>query len=129
MPATPIGDIVIRAIPMPADTNANGDIFGGWLMSQMDLGGAVVARRAAGSRVVTVAVNAMTFVAPVNVGDMVTFYGRLLGVGRTSLRVAVEAWVERYVDGEQLRVTHGTFAYVAIDDAGRKRVIGEGSTV
>ena len=127
MPPAPSGEIVIRAIPMPADTNANGDIFGGWLMSQMDLGGAVVARRAAGSRVVTVAVNAMTFVAPVNVGDMVTFYGRLLGVGRTSIRVAVEAWVERYADGEQRRVTEGTFVYVAIDESGRKRAVGTGA--
>lgn len=99
---------------MPADTNANGDIFGGWLMSQMDLGGAVLARTLARSRVVTIAIDGMSFVAPVNVGDTVTCYGELLSVGRTSMKIRVEAWVQRYTDGSQLRVTEGIFTYVAI---------------
>ncbi|HEY0947404.1 MAG TPA: acyl-CoA thioester hydrolase YciA [Opitutaceae bacterium] len=118
-PAAPTGEIVIRTIAMPADTNANGDVFGGWLMSQMDLGGAVLARTVARSRVVTVAVDGMSFVAPVNVGDTITCYAKLAAIGRTSLRIDVEAWVQRFTDGTQRRVTEGIFTYVAIDDAGR----------
>ena len=86
----PQGEIVIRAIAMPADTNSNGDIFGGWIVSQMDLGGAVLARSVAQSRVVTVAIEAMSFVAPVNVGDTVTCYARIQDIGRTSMKVAME---------------------------------------
>ena len=87
--AEPRGEIVIRTLAMPADSNANGDIFGGWIMSQMDLGGAVLARALAVSRVVTVAVEAMSFVAPVYVGDTVTCYAELQSVGRTSMRRCV----------------------------------------
>ncbi len=119
----PLGEVVIRTIAMPADTNANGDIFGGWLMSQMDLGGAVLARSVAHSRVVTVAVEAMAFVAPVNVGDVVSCYAHLLATGRTSMKIAVEAWVQRDTDGRQLRVTHGTFTYVAIDTTGKPQPV------
>jgi acyl-CoA thioesterase YciA len=118
-PTEPHGEIVIRAIAMPADTNANGDIFGGWLVSQMDLGGAVLARTVAGSRVATVAIDAMSFVAPVNVGDTFTCFARLNGIGRTSMKVAVEAWSQHYAGGPQRRVTQGVFTYVAIDEAGR----------
>ena len=110
---------MIRAIAMPADTNSNGDIFGGWIVSQMDLGGAVLARSLAGSRVVTVAIEAMSFVAPVKVGDTVTCYARLQGIGRTSMKVEVEVWTHHYSDGTERRVTHGLFTYVAIDDGGR----------
>jgi acyl-CoA thioesterase YciA len=117
-PTEPHGEIVIRAIAMPADTNSNGDIFGGWLVSQMDLGGAVLARNVAGSRVATVAIDAMSFVAPVNVGDTVTCYARLGGIGRTSMKIAIEAWSQHYAGGPQC-VTHGVFTYVAIDDGGR----------
>jgi len=126
-PAAPLGDVVIRTIAMPADTNANGDIFGGWLMSQMDLGGAVLARTVAHSRVVTVAVEAMAFVAPVNVGDVVSCYAQLLGTGRTSMKIAVEAWVQRDTDGTHLRVTHGSFTYVAIGADGKPHAVKRGA--
>ncbi len=122
-PAAPTGDVVIRTIAMPADTNANGDIFGGWLMSQMDLGGAVLARTVARSRVVTVAIEAMSFVAPVYVGDTVSCYGQLLSVGRTSMKIRIEAWVQHYTDGFQLRVTEGIFTYVAIDAEGKPQPV------
>ena len=104
---------------MPADANANGDIFGGWLFSQMDLGGAVLARKVTLSRVVTVSVDAINFVTPVNVGDVVTCYARLDKIGRTSLKIKIEAWVQRYSDGSEHHVTHGMFTYVAIDAAGK----------
>ena len=118
-PSVPSGEIVIRTIAMPADTNANGDIFGGWLMSQMDLGGAILARNTARTRVVTVAVEAMTFVAPVTVGDTVTCYARVLSVGRTSMKIEVEAWVQCFKTGEHRRVTDGVYTYVTINDAGK----------
>ena len=117
--AEPRGEIVIRTLAMPADANANGDIFGGWIMAQMDLGGAVLARAAAASRVVTVAIEAMSFVAPVYVGDTVTCYAELQGIGRTSMRIALEAWCQHYSGGPPRQVTHGVFTYVAIDAEGR----------
>mgnify|MGYP003642490301 CR=1 FL=1 len=123
VPTEPAGEIVIRTIAQPADTNANGDVFGGWLMSQMDLGGAVLARNVARSRVVTVAVEAMSFVSPVNVGDTVTCYASLVESGRTSMKIALEVWVHHFTDGRQQRVTHGRFTYVAIDEAGRSQPI------
>ena len=122
-PAAPTGEIVIRTIAMPADTNANGDIFGGWLLSQMDLGGAVLARSLARSRVVTVAIDSMAFIRAVNVGDLVTCYAKLLGVGRTSMKIHVEAWTQHFAEGTLLRVTEGTFTYVAIDDAGKPQPV------
>jgi acyl-CoA thioesterase YciA len=108
---------------MPADANANGDIFGGWLFSQMDLGGAVLARGLARSRVVTVAVDAMNFVTPVNVGDIVTCYARLESIGRTSLKIAIEAWVKRGTADTEHHVTHGLFTYVAIDERGKPQPV------
>ena len=110
---------MIRTIAMPADTNSNGDIFGGWLLSQMDLGGAVFARNLAHSRVATVAIEAMSFIHPVLVGDIVTCYASLQSIGRTSMKVDLEAWVQRHLDGSLHRVTEGLFTYVAIDAAGR----------
>ncbi len=109
----------MRTIAMPADANANGDIFGGWLVSQMDLGAAVLARETAQSRVTTVAIDGMSFIQPVNVGDVVTCYATLLGVGRTSMKIDVEVWVQRYADRALHRVTEGTLTYVAIDNAGK----------
>jgi acyl-CoA thioesterase YciA len=120
---SPSGEVVIRTIAMPADANANGDIFGGWLMSQMDLGGAIFARGTAHSRVTTVAVDGMSFLRPVNVGDVVTCYAQLVSIGRTSLKVAVEAWVQRFADSTSLQVTEGTFTYVAIDGAGKPQPV------
>jgi len=118
-PTEPHGEIVIRAIAMPADTNPNGDIFGGWLISQMDLGGGVMARTVASSRVATVAIDAMSFVAPVSVGDTVTCYARLHGIGHTSMKIGIEAWSQHHLGGPQRLVTQGVFTYVAIDAGGR----------
>ena len=117
-PSTPKGELVIRTIAMPADTNSNGDIFGGWLLSQMDLGGAILARNLAHSRVATVAIDAMAFLFPVYVGDIVSCHALHLRTGRTSMRIEVEAWAQRHKGGEHVRVTHGTFTYVALDDSG-----------
>lgn len=119
----PIGDPAIRTLAMPADTNPNGDIFGGWLMSHMDVAGATVAIPRVGGRVVTVAVDAMTFLAPVYVGDVVSFYAVITRVGRTSIRVMVEAWSKRGRTGAQDKVTAGSFTYVAIDENRKPRVI------
>jgi acyl-CoA thioesterase YciA len=118
-PAAPHGELVIRTIAMPADTNPAGDVFGGWLMSQMDLGAAIIAKKLSRSRVTTVAVDGMAFLNPVCVGDIVNCYATLLKVGRSSMKIDVEAWVERGRDGRLLRVTEGVFTYVAIDEQGR----------
>ncbi len=122
-PIEPHGELVIRTIAMPADTNPSGDIFGGWLMSQMDLGAAIYARNLSHSRVTTVAVDGMSFLNPVNVGDIVNCYASLLKVGRTSMKIDVEAWVQREADDKLLRVTEGVFTYVAIDKTGRPQPV------
>jgi acyl-CoA thioesterase YciA len=115
----PKGELVIRTIAMPADTNPNGDIFGGWIMSQMDLGSGILAAKTAQTRVVTVAMEGMSFLEPVRVGDTVTCYARVEKIGRTSMTIPVEVWVQRYMSGEQVRVTHAVFTYVAVDSAGK----------
>ena len=119
---------MIRTIAMPADTNPAGDIFGGWLMGQMDLAAGNAASRRARGRCATVAVEAMTFHSPVHVGDEVSLYARILSVGRTSLRIEVEAWRrERHSDLRE-RVTEAAFTFVALDDEGRPRPVpAEGS--
>jgi acyl-CoA thioesterase YciA len=122
-PSTPPGELAIRTIAMPADTNPAGDIFGGWLMSQMDLAGGTVALARARGRVVTVAVDAMTFHEPVSVGDQLSCYAELLRVGRTSLSYRVTAYVRRGVGQEQVKVTEGTFTYVAIGSDRRPRPV------
>src|SRR5919198_474791 len=106
----------LRAIAMPADANPYGDIFGGWLLSQMDLAGGAVARRRAKGRTATVAITAMTFHRPVLIGDEVTCYAQIVKVGRTSITVKVESWVRRGIGEEQIAVTEGIFTYVAIDE-------------
>jgi acyl-CoA thioesterase YciA len=108
---------------MPADTNPAGDIFGGWVMSQMDIAGAIAAVERVKGRVVTVAVEAMSFIAPVKVGDVLCVYCTIDRVGTTSITVAVEAWVRRNRVADRVKVTAGHFVYVALDDAGGKRVI------
>jgi acyl-CoA thioesterase YciA len=117
----------LRTIAMPADTNPNGDIFGGWLLSQMDLAGGVVAMRRAGGRCVTVGIEAMTFHKPVLIGDEVSCFGRIERVGRSSIRVRVESWVRRIGAGgtETMKVTEGVFTYVAIDAGRRPREVPE----
>jgi acyl-CoA thioesterase YciA len=119
----PKGEITIQTIAMPADSNANGDIFGGWLMAQMDLGGSVLARRRARGRVATVAVDGMVFHKPVKIGDVLAIHSVLEQEGRTSMKVAVEAWITRMPAGDHMRVTKAVFTFVAIDDAGKPRVL------
>jgi acyl-CoA thioesterase YciA len=105
----------LRAIAMPADANAAGDIFGGWLLSQMDLAGSTAATRRAKGRVVTVAITGMTFHRPVFVGDEVSCYAEIVKVGRTSITVKVESWARRGRSEERIEVTEGIFTYVAVD--------------
>ncbi|MGE5158718.1 MAG: acyl-CoA thioesterase [Gemmatimonas sp.] len=119
----PGGDLCIRTLAMPADTNANGDIFGGWLLSQMDVGGGVFASKVAKSRTVTVAIEAMNFRKPVYVGDLVSVHATLVRVGRTSVTVHLEAWVLRRKESRSILVTDGNFTYVAIDDHGRPHAV------
>ncbi len=120
----PDGEPAIRTIAMPSDTNPNGDIFGGWLMAQMDLAGGSTAWRHAGGRTATVAVDSMTFHRPVKVGDVVSIYTRVIGVGRTSMRILIEAW-SRSRQGEMSKVTSATFVFVAIGSDGRPRPINQ----
>ncbi|SDD83077.1 acyl-CoA thioesterase [Rhodospira trueperi] len=123
----PNGIVSIRTIAMPADTNPHGDIFGGWVMSQMDLAGGSHARALAQGRVATIAVDGFTFHRPIAVGDEVTCYTRLLKVGRTSLTLKVEAWARRAEDNTCEKVTEGTFVFVALDGDGRSRSVPEGA--
>jgi acyl-CoA thioesterase YciA len=115
----PNGELVIQTIAMPKDTNPSGDIFGGWLMSQMDLGSSILAAKTAKARVVTVAMEGMSFLQPVRVGDRVACYARVEKIGRTSMKIPVEVWATRYQTGEQVKVTHGVFTYVALGPDGR----------
>jgi acyl-CoA thioesterase YciA len=117
----------IRTIAMPADANSNGDIFGGWMMAQMDLAGGVAAVQRARGRVVTVAVEAMTFHLPVNVGDLVSCYAEVSRVGRTSLTIKIDAWVQRRIGSHLERVTSGRFTYVAVDEKGKPRPVPAGA--
>lgn len=119
MPDKPEGELVIQTIAMPKDTNRDGDIFGGWLVAQMDLGSAILATRTAKSRVVTVAIEGMAFLHPVGVGDTVACYARVEKVGRTSMTIPVEVWVQRYMTGEEVNVTRAVFIYVAVDANGK----------
>ncbi len=112
------GELVIQTIAMPKDTNRNGDIFGGWLVAQMDLGSGILAAKVAKSRVVTVAIEGMAFLQPVRVGDTVACYARVSKIGRTSMTIPVEVWVHRHMTGEEIRVTRADFIYVAVDEKG-----------
>lgn len=125
-PSDPKGALTIRTLAMPADTNPSGDIFGGWVMSQMDIAGAICAVERVKGRVVTVAVEAMTFIAPVKVGDVLCVYCEVERIGTTSITVAVEAWVRRNRIADRVQVTHGRFVYVALDEHGNKRPIPKG---
>ena len=122
----PKGELVIQTIAMPKDTNRDGDIFGGWLVSQMDLGSAIIAGKIAKSRVVTVAIEGMAFLNPVRVGDTVGCYGWLEVVGRTSMKICVDVWVTRYKTGERVKVTSGVFTYVALGEDGKPTPVARG---
>lgn len=122
-PDEPRGTLTIRTLAMPADTNPAGDIFGGWVVSQMDIAGAIAAVEHAKCRMVTVAVEAMTFIAPVKVGDVLCVYCNIERVGTTSVTVAIEAWVRRNRIADRVKVTNGSFVYVALDESGKKKAI------
>lgn len=125
----PEGELVLRTLAMPADTNANGDIFGGWIMSQMDIGGAILAKEVAEGRVVTVAVNGITFLKPVAVGDVVCCYARCIRTGRSSITVNIEVWVKKVSSdpiGQRYCVTEAVFTYVAVDDDNKSRTLPTG---
>lgn len=115
----PEGELVIKTIAMPADANRYGDIFGGWLVSQMDLGGAVLAHACSQNRMTTVAIDKMVFIRPVYVGDVVSCFAKVEKRGNTSVAIAVEVWVERMKDDKQQKVTAGIFTYVSIDEKGK----------
>jgi acyl-CoA thioesterase YciA len=121
----PQGELSIRTVAMPADTNPAGDIFGGWLLSQMDVAGGILAHRLAQGRSATVAVDAMKFHLPVHVGDVLCCYARVIRTGTSSISVAVEAWAERRNSTVKVKVTEGTFTYVALDENRRPRPLGK----
>ena len=123
IPVEPRGDLTVRVAAMPADTNANGDIFGGWVLSQMDVAGGIASAEHANGRVVTIAIDAMTFIRPVRVGDVLCVYTAVDKVGRTSMKVHIEAWARRRLTHEREKVTDATFTYVAIDEDGRPRPV------
>ena len=122
------GNLILRTLAMPADTNPNGDVFGGWIMSQMDIAGGILAKETARSRTVTVAVDSFKFFKPVKVGDVVCCYGRVRRIGTTSIAIELEVWVksvrpETEEEWPRFKVTEAIFTYVAIDGEGRKRAI------
>jgi acyl-CoA thioesterase YciA len=123
MSNSPKGELSIQTLAMPADTNANGDIFGGWIVSQMDLAAGVLARKIAKGRAATVAIHSMTFLKPVHVGDLVSCYVSLVKQGNTSMTMNVEVWALPTTQGEPYQVTDGVFIFVAIDDEGRPRQV------
>ncbi|EKO3368596.1 acyl-CoA thioester hydrolase YciA [Vibrio fluvialis] len=127
---SPRGQLLLRTLAMPADTNANGDIFGGWIMSQLDLAGGILAKEISCGRIVTVSVSSITFKKPVKVGDVVCCYGKCTKIGRTSMSINLEVWVKPIKeDGvlDRFQVCEATFNYVAIDADGRPRPIKQGS--
>ncbi len=118
--------LVLKVIPMPRDLNANGDIFGGWVMAQVDLAGAVMAAPYADGRMATVAVNEFIFKQPVRLGDILSFYGKLVRIGRTSITVKIEVYAEHFASqGHYTKVTEASLTYVAIDDNGRPREVAK----
>ncbi len=121
----PKGDLATRTLAMPKDTNVHGDIFGGWLLSQMDIAGSLIAAKTIKSKVVTVAVDQMNFHFPVYVGDVVCCYGDVTKVGTTSIAIKVEAFVVRKFSSDRTKVTEGVFTYVNIDDKGQPKPISE----
>tara|TARA_B100001564_G_scaffold354576_1_gene365394 strand:+ start:1226 stop:1606 length:381 start_codon:yes stop_codon:yes gene_type:complete len=119
----PKGELSIRVLAMPADTNPAGDIFGGWLLSQMDVAGNILAKRIASGRTVTIAIDSMSFLEPVSVGDTLCCYTHVERIGKTSITIMVEAWATPQYTEESIKVTEGIFTYVAIDENRKPRVI------
>jgi len=126
----PEGELLLRTSPMPTDTNANGDIFGGWIMSQMDIAGGMMAIEITGGRAVTIAVDAMKFIKPVKTGDVVCCYGKVMRIGNTSVTIRLEVWVkpgfkETRIERDSVfcKVTEAAYTYVAVDHEGNKRLI------
>lgn len=122
-PDQPTGDLTLRTLTMPRDVNNNGDIFGGWVLAQMDMAAGIVASARAHGRVATVAIDAMQFIRPVKVGDVLCIYVSIARVGRTSMGLQIEAWVLRNRQDQREKVTHGLFTFVAIDEAGKPRLL------
>ncbi len=123
---SPKGQLLLRTLAMPADTNANGDIFGGWIMSQLDLAGGILAKEISSGRIVTVSVSSITFKKPVKVGDVVCCYGECTKIGRTSMSIDLEVWIKPIKEqgvGDRFMVCDATFNYVAIDSEGKPRPI------
>lgn len=119
----PRGELTVRVVAMPSDTNANGDIFGGWVMSRMDQAGGIAGVDRSRGRVVTISVEAMTFLRPVRVGDVLCVYTEIERVGKTSMKIHIEAWARRFLTGEREKVTDATFTFVAIDEDGKPRPV------
>jgi acyl-CoA thioesterase YciA len=119
----PQGELVLQTVAMPADANVYGDVFGGWLVSQMDIGGAILAHQKAHNRVTTVAIDRMTFLKPLYVGDLVCCYADTIKTGRSSITIKIEVWAIRLRDREHVRVTEGIFTYVALDENGHSKPI------
>ncbi len=122
-PSQPSGELTVRLIAMPKDTNANGDIFGGWVMSMMDQAGGIAGVIRAKGRVVTVKVDAMTFIRPMQVGDVLSIYALVESIGRTSMKIKLEAWATRFRTDFSEKVTDAIFTFVAVDDQGKPRAI------
>jgi len=119
----PEGILSLQTIAMPADTNWSGDVFGGWIVSQMDLAGAIHAERFSKGRCATISINQMTFLVPVKVGDVISCYTKILKVGKTSIQMEIEVWDSHDDSRPPIRVTEGVFTFVAVDVKGNKRLI------
>lgn len=119
----PTGELVIQTVAMPANANAEGDIFGGWLVSQMDIGAAVLAHQRAQNRVATVAIDKLVFIKPVYIGDLVSCYATMLKTGHSSITIQLQVFVNRRRIGKHEQVAEGIFTFVALDDSGRPKTI------
>ena len=119
----PEGTLSLQTIAMPADTNWGGDIFGGWIVSQMDLAGAIHAERFSQGRCATIAINQMSFLVPVKIGDVISCYTKILKVGNTSIQIQIEVWDSHDSSRPAKQVTQGIFTFVAVDAEGKKRLI------
>lgn len=122
---SPRGELTTRTLAMPGDANPSGDIFGGWVLSQMDIAGGIAAGQHAQGRVATVAIDAMSFIRPVNIGDILCVYAEVEKTGRTSITIHLEAWAMRERLGERVKVTEGRFIFVALDENGKPRPLAE----